>query len=98
LPVSDTIPTALCFQTAALTVSAGEKLPGPLFEGLGKLHHPVTTSSKQARRYFGQDMRPLFGFNHRRLFAPFASRSEKRIAGYSWTATVEFRFLAKLGV
>src|SRR6185436_8508588 len=45
--------------------SNNEKLPGPLLEGLGDLHHPVTTKSKQAQRYFDQGMRLLFGFNHK---------------------------------
>ena len=35
---------------------ANEKLPGPLLEGLGELHHPVTTKSKQAQRYFDQEL------------------------------------------
>ena len=63
---------------AALTVfsattDAAEKLPGPLFDGLGVLHHPVTTSSKQAQRYFDQGMRLLFGFNHKEAIRSFRS-------------------------
>ena len=59
----------------ALTVSAGstEKLPGPLFDNLGDLHHPVTTQSKQAQRYFDQGMRFLFGFNHKEAIRSFRS-------------------------
>jgi hypothetical protein len=56
-----------------VTVSAAEKLPGPLFDGLGDLHHPVTTSSKQAQRYFDQGMRLLFGFNHKEAIRSFRS-------------------------
>src|SRR5262245_1789516 len=58
------------------TASAGfaaEKLPGPLFDGLGDLHHPVTTKSSQAQRYFDQGMRLLFGFNHREAIRSFRS-------------------------
>jgi hypothetical protein len=60
---------------AALAVSspAAEKLPGPLLSGLGDLHHPVTTSSKQAQRYFDQGMRLLFGFNHQEAIRSFRS-------------------------
>ena len=59
---------ALCF-----TASAAEKLPGPLFDGLGDLHHPITTESKQAQRYFDQGMRLLFGFNHKEAIRSFRS-------------------------
>ncbi len=50
-----------------------EKLPGPLFDDLGDLHHPVTTSSKKAQRYFDQGMRLLFGFNHKEAIRSFRS-------------------------
>src|SRR6185436_7097319 len=56
-----------------LTSLAAEKLPGPLFDGLGDLHHPVTTESKQAQRYFDQGMRLLFGFNHKEAIRSFRS-------------------------
>jgi tetratricopeptide (TPR) repeat protein len=50
-----------------------EKLPGPFFDGLGDLHHPVTTQSKEAQRYFDQGMRLLFGFNHKEAIRSFRS-------------------------
>lgn len=50
-----------------------EKLPGPLFDGLGDLHHPVTTKSKQAQRYFDQGVRLMFGFNHKEAIRSFRS-------------------------
>ncbi|MGC3957174.1 MAG: hypothetical protein QM813_04165 [Verrucomicrobiota bacterium] len=50
-----------------------EKLPGPLFEDLGDLHHPVTTQSKQAQRYFDQGVRLMFGFNHKEAIRSFRS-------------------------
>jgi tetratricopeptide (TPR) repeat protein len=50
-----------------------EQLPGPLLEGLGDLHHPITTRSKEAQRYFDQGMRLLFGFNHREAIRSFRS-------------------------
>src|SRR5678816_1017244 len=56
-----------------LTSLAAEKLPGPLFDGLGDLHHPATTESKQAQRYFDQGMRLLFGFNHKEAIRSFRS-------------------------
>lgn len=38
--------------------------PPPLFEGLSSLHHPVTTSSPDAQRYFDQGVRLIYAFNH----------------------------------
>src|SRR5437763_9483634 len=48
-----------------------EKLPAPLFSGLGNLHHPVTTQSKLAQRYFDQGMILLYGFNHAEAIRSF---------------------------
>src|SRR6476620_8801235 len=56
-----------------LSVRASEKLPGPLFDVLGNLQHPVTTDSKQAQRYFDQGLRLLFGFNHKEAIRSFRS-------------------------
>jgi tetratricopeptide (TPR) repeat protein len=53
-----------------------EKLPGPLLEGLGELHHPVKTKVPLAQRYFDQGMRLLFGFNHREAIRSFRSAAE----------------------
>src|SRR5204863_9404999 len=58
---------------AASTSFTAEKLPGPLLDGLGDLHHPVTTESKEAQRYFDQGLRLLFGFNHKEAIRSFRS-------------------------
>ena len=36
----------------------------PLFDNLGSLHHPMTTTSEQAQRYFDQGLRFVYAFNH----------------------------------
>ena len=36
----------------------------PLFEGLGSLHHPVSTNSAQAQKYFDQGLALVYAFNH----------------------------------
>lgn len=36
----------------------------PLFEGLGQVHHPVTTKSPRAQKYFDQGLAFVYGFNH----------------------------------
>jgi tetratricopeptide (TPR) repeat protein len=63
-----------------LAVSSGsiaaENLPGPLLDGLGDWHHPVTTESKQAQRYFDQGLRLLFGFNHKEAIRSFRSAAQ----------------------
>src|SRR5580704_11696452 len=36
----------------------------PLLVGLGHLHHPITTSSAMAQRYFDQGLTLVYAFNH----------------------------------
>lgn len=36
----------------------------PLYENLGNLEHPITTSSPTAQQYFNQGLRLIYGFNH----------------------------------
>jgi len=38
--------------------------PAPLLDGLGHLHHAITTSNPQAQRYFDQGLTLVYGFNH----------------------------------
>jgi tetratricopeptide (TPR) repeat protein len=35
-----------------------------LFDGLGKIHHPISTNSADAQRFFDQGLALAFGFNH----------------------------------
>src|SRR4249919_3012647 len=72
-PVITRILTLAVAASFAFTTTASEKLPGPLLDGLGDLHHPITTQSKQAQRYFDQGMRLLFGFNHKEAIRSFRS-------------------------
>jgi len=41
-----------------------ESLQQPLFQGLGSVHHPVSTSSPLAQQYFDQGLAFTYGFNH----------------------------------
>jgi tetratricopeptide (TPR) repeat protein len=68
-------PTSLLLIGVAVAqgLMAAEKLPGPLLDGLGDLHHPVTAQSKEAQRYFDQGLRLLFGFNHKEAIRSFRS-------------------------
>ena len=43
----------------------------PLFDNLGSLHHPITTTSEQAQRYFDQGLRLVYAFNHEEAVRSF---------------------------
>jgi tetratricopeptide (TPR) repeat protein len=49
--------------SVAVSISARD-VPAPLFDGMGHHHHPITTASKEAQRYFDQGLALLYGFNH----------------------------------
>src|SRR5690242_5207173 len=43
---------------------SAESAREPLFDGLGNLHHPVTTNSPLAQRFFDQGLTFVYAFNH----------------------------------
>lgn len=58
----------------------------PLFDGLGRHHHAVTTASVLAQRYFDQGLRLVYAFNHdeaRRAFEQ-AARLDPQLAMAHW--------------
>ena len=64
----------LCLSLSILeSAGAGEHAASrvPLFENLGTLHHPITTRSKDAQRYFDQGLRLVYGFNHEEAIRAF---------------------------
>ena len=42
-----------------------------LFDNLGTLHHPITTNSPEAQRYFDQGLRFVYAFNHEEAIMAF---------------------------
>ena len=42
-----------------------------LFDNLGSLHHPISTTSEQAQRYFDQGLRLVYAFNHEEAIRSF---------------------------
>jgi tetratricopeptide (TPR) repeat protein len=42
-----------------------------LFDNLGSHHHPITTTSEQAQRYFDQGLRLVYAFNHEEAIRSF---------------------------
>jgi tetratricopeptide (TPR) repeat protein len=58
----------------------------PLVKGLGDIHHPVTTRSKEAQRYFDQGLAYCFAFNHDEAVRSFeeAARLDPDCAMAHW--------------
>jgi tetratricopeptide (TPR) repeat protein len=50
--------------------------PATLMTGLGDLHHPVSTSSKEAQEFFDQGLRLIYAFNHDEAARSFRRASE----------------------
>ncbi|MBL9209888.1 MAG: hypothetical protein JNL92_05440 [Opitutaceae bacterium] len=57
------------FSSAA--TASSDRPAAPLFDDIGHHHHPVTTHSAQAQRYFDQGMMLLFNFNHKEAVRSF---------------------------
>ena len=56
---------------AAAVVQQNEIAAAPLYDGLGKVHFPITTSNPLAQRYFDQGLGFAYGFNHAGAIAAF---------------------------
>jgi tetratricopeptide (TPR) repeat protein len=58
----------------------------PVLEGLGEVHHPVTTSSERAQLFFDQGLRLTYGFNHQEALRAFkeAARLDPDCAMAYW--------------
>ncbi|MDK8462535.1 hypothetical protein [Marinobacter sp. SS13-12] len=58
------------------TLAQSDASRAPLFEGLGDHHHPITTDSELAQRYFDQGLVLAFGFNHPEAHRSFLQAAE----------------------
>ena len=47
-----------------------------LVQGLGDLHHPVTTSNPEAQKFFDQGLRYIYAFNHDEAARSFQHAAE----------------------
>ncbi len=58
----------------------------PLYDNLGTLHHPITTTSIVAQQYFDQGLRMVYAFNHEEAILAFetAARLEPTAAMAYW--------------
>jgi tetratricopeptide (TPR) repeat protein len=68
--------------------AVGPSAPGQarLYEGLGKVHFPITTANPMAQRYFDQGLSFAYGFNHAAAIASFqaAQRLDPACAMCLW--------------
>ncbi|MCP9439004.1 MAG: hypothetical protein NNA20_10095 [Nitrospira sp.] len=74
-------------QGSVFGASGGEACPAiSLCDNLGTLHHPVTTTSEQAQRYFDQGLRLVYAFNHEEAVLAFeeAARLDPSAAMPYW--------------
>lgn len=73
------------------TAAAPTELPIGFLK-VGDLHHPITTSSEKAQRYFDQGMTLAFGFNHDAAIRSFrqAAREDPSCAICFWGVALAF--------
>lgn len=94
--VADRITLRTLLGTLAATLAAGAahsqaahtsmgETP-PLFDGLGRLHHAITTTVPLAQRYFDQGLTLVYAFNHEEAIASFteAARLDSTCAMCYW--------------
>ncbi|MBZ5721382.1 MAG: hypothetical protein LAO03_13470 [Acidobacteriia bacterium] len=68
---------ALCTVVAAQDHSAHTQAkPATLMSGLGDLHHPVSTSNRDAQEFFDQGLRLIYAFNHDEAARSFQRAAE----------------------
>ena len=57
--------------SAAVVQASAVAVEVPLYDGLGKVHFPITTSNPLAQRYFDQGLSFAYNFNHAGAIASF---------------------------
>src|SRR5437879_13916167 len=78
---------SLCAGSMVSLALAKNEPPARLMPGLGDVHHPVSTKSREAQQFFDQGLKFVYGFNHdeaRQSFqraAELDPRSEERRVG-----------------
>ena len=63
-------PMRVALATPAEAIAESAEGP-PLWDGLGNLSYPITTSSDMAQRYFDQGLRLTYAFNHAEAYRAF---------------------------
>jgi tetratricopeptide (TPR) repeat protein len=77
---------------AAVVAQAQTPAAIRLYDGLGKVHFPITTSSPDAQSYFDQGMAFAYGFNHAAAIASFkqAQRLDPTCAMCWWGESLAY--------
>jgi tetratricopeptide (TPR) repeat protein len=55
---------SLCAGSMVSLALAKNEPPARLMPGLGEVHHPVSTKSREAQQFFDQGLKFVYGFNH----------------------------------
>jgi hypothetical protein len=76
----------LCGASLADHPPGKDKKPAVLLDGLGATHHPVTTASAEAQKFFDQGLRLIYAFNHDEAHKAFrwAADLDPRMAMAHW--------------
>ena len=56
--------------------SPDESRPARLLDGMGSLHHPISTSNQEAQQYFDQGLTLVYAFNHDEAVRSFRHATE----------------------
>ena len=66
--------------------SSSDAKPAALLPGLGDVHHPVSTSSREAQQFFNQGLALVYGFNHDEAVRSFkrAAELDPKLAMAHW--------------
>src|SRR5262249_31772112 len=65
-------PTAFAQHTHDATAAR----PVTLMDGLGELHHPISTRNPEAQRFFDQGLKLVYAFNHEEAVRSFQRAAE----------------------
>lgn len=76
----------LAFAQTAHDHNAANQAPVMRMEGLGNLHHPVSTDNPEAQQFFDQGLRLIYAFNHDEAARSFqhAAQLDPKLAMAYW--------------
>lgn len=85
-PATTIPPPTLCSPKRGLALAIHSQQTPPLFEGLGNLNYPISTTSDLAQKYFNQGLALAYGFNHAEAARSFiaATRVDSTCAMCHW--------------
>ena len=84
VPWAETAPSSS--PSPAASPPSADSAREPIFDGLGNLHHAVTTNSPLAQRFFDQGLTFVYAFNHDEAVGSFkeAARLDPKMAMAYW--------------